>query len=111
MPTTSVSRPSGNGGLSGVPSTKCVSAVGMASGRPGSASSGATILVFEPRRNICLTVGRAAVSLLVLARAGHGLEQLQRGGLGRRDEHLAVDVLELREEAGVDGDLVLAGVL
>src|SRR4051812_19974779 len=54
MPTTAVCMPSGNGGLSGVPSTKCVSEVGMGSGRPGSASSGATMRVFEPRRNILI---------------------------------------------------------
>jgi hypothetical protein len=48
---------------------------------------------------------------LVAVGAGHRLEQLERGGLRRRDEHLAADVLELREEARVHGDLVLARIL
>ena len=37
--------------------------------------------------------------------ARHRFQQLERGGLGGGDEHLAAAVLELREEAGVDGHL------
>ena len=49
---------------------------------------------------------------LVLVAARELLEQLQGGGLGGRRGHLAAaEVLELRVEAGVDGDLVAAGVL
>src|SRR5262245_8896254 len=114
MPTTAVCRPSGNGGLRGVPSTKWRSGTWMGSGRPGSASSGATMRVFEPRRNMPTQYGQALpcydLPLLVAVRPGHRLEQLERGGLGGRDEDLAPEVLELGEEAGVDGDLVVARV-
>ena len=40
MPTTSVSRPSGNGPFSGVPRTSCAGGTCISASRPGSASSG-----------------------------------------------------------------------
>jgi hypothetical protein len=49
--------------------------------------------------------------VVVFVATGHRLEQLERGGLGGRDEHLAPEVFELREEAGVDGHLVGTRVL
>ena len=49
---------------------------------------------------------------MVLLVAGELLEQLERGGLGgRRGDLAAAEVLELRVEARVHGDLVAARVL
>ncbi len=54
--------------------------------------------------------GQRLVLALVLAR--ELLEQLEGGGLGGRGRHLAAaEVLELRVEARMHGDLVAAGVL
>src|SRR6478752_4147369 len=108
MPTTAVSRPSGYGGFSGVPSTKCRSGTGIVSVRPGSASSGATMRVFVankrmpygPRRPRFVT----GPLVLVVAGLGDGIEQLECGGLRRRDQHFAAQILELREEARVHCD-------
>src|SRR5690349_128186 len=135
MPTTAVWNPSGNGGCSGVPRTKCVLGTGRGSGRPGSAFSRSTILVLEAKsKSMYLSVPRKLDSLharrpddrggaeglpclrlhdvfVFPVATGHGVEGLQRSRLGGGDEHLAADVLELGEEAGVDGDLVAAGVL
>src|SRR4051794_13925420 len=103
MPTTAVCRPSPNGGFKGVPSTKCRSGTGMGSGRPGSASSGAIMRVFEPNRNMPYGPLRTRFvtrrcALLVPVFPGDGVQQLQRGGLRGGHEHLAAEVLELREE-------------
>ena len=84
----------------------------MGSGRPGSASSGATMRVFEPNRSMPIGPSTARfVTRRPSSPAGDGVEQLQRGGLGGGDEHLAAEILELREEARVHRDLVPAGVL
>ena len=120
MPTTAVCRPSGNGGFRGVPSTKCRSGTGIGSARPGSASSGATMRVFEANRRMPYCPGNGPFAhsdtpglpppdpplIVVFAGLGDRVEQLQGGGLGGRDEHLAAEVLELREEARVHRDLV-----
>src|SRR4051794_11491684 len=50
MPNTARSVPSGNGGSSGVPGTKCFSGPRGFSSRPGSASSGAGMVVLFPSR-------------------------------------------------------------
>jgi hypothetical protein len=47
MPTTSCSICSGNGGVSGVPSTSWLDGTGIGVSRPGSARSGAIIFVFS----------------------------------------------------------------
>src|SRR4051812_37202884 len=52
MPTTACSSPSGNGGASGVPRTSCFEGTGLASSRPGSASSAVTIAVGLEKRNM-----------------------------------------------------------
>ena len=60
MPTTSTSLPSGQGGVIGVPSTRCSAATGIGVGRPGRASSGATMTgVFQPK-NMARAYRRAA---------------------------------------------------
>ncbi len=55
IPTISCWNPSGNGGSSGVPSTKCSSGTGISSSRPGSASSGAMTLVCFVNRPMGVT--------------------------------------------------------
>ena len=59
MPNTACSRPSGKGGASGVPSTKCLPGTGIFSGRPGSASSGAgiSVLCFEKKSIAPMSLG------------------------------------------------------
>src|SRR5947208_15790187 len=52
MPTIACSSPSGNGGASGVPRTSCFEGTGIASSRPGSASSAVTIVVGLEKRNM-----------------------------------------------------------
>src|SRR4051812_49972323 len=52
MPKTARSRPSGNGGSSGVPSTQWRSGTRMRSGRPGRASSGAIIEVLSRKKSM-----------------------------------------------------------
>ena len=58
--TTALSSPSGNGGASGVPSTSWRPGTGIGSPRPGSASSGVTMVVGFEKRNmpISLPIGR-----------------------------------------------------
>ena len=56
------------------------------------------------------TAIRYTLVVFVVFAAGHRLEQFERGGLGGGDEHFATEILELREEAGVHGDLVAARI-
>ena len=51
MPTTSCWKPSGNGPLSGVPSTSWLAGTGISVSRPGSARSGSIIFIFSRNRN------------------------------------------------------------
>ena len=46
------SMPAGNGPVRGVPRTKCEGGTGISSSRPGRASEGAGILVFEEEKNM-----------------------------------------------------------
>src|SRR5215211_4981078 len=66
MPKTAVSTPSGNGGSSGVPSTKCVSATSKGRvSRPGRASAGSGIAVLSRKRKLMSSrvVSAAAMEL------------------------------------------------
>src|SRR4051794_10176554 len=82
MPTTSDSKPSGNGGVIGVPSTSCRSGTGIAASRPGSASSGATSSdVWRWNRNIR--------SVLLVLESG-GVDAIAQAGRVRAvGEHVA----------------------
>src|SRR5262245_54899616 len=60
MPNTARSVSSGNGGSSGVPSTKCVSGTGIGVSRPGSASSAAGISVLWRKRKLMVVQSRLA---------------------------------------------------
>src|SRR5437763_12082337 len=64
MPNTARSIPSGNGGRSGWPFTKCSAGTGISDVRPGRASSGAIMCcLFEPNRNLILDLLIAENSL------------------------------------------------
>src|SRR5712691_420180 len=55
-PTTACSRPSGNGGAIGLPSTSCAAGTGIDSSRPGSASSAVIIVLGFVKRNMSVSL-------------------------------------------------------